>query len=338
MEKTMKSLIILCTALVLLMGCGEQKIQPVFVTEWQEYHDPGYGFTIRYPKDWKQLGTTGQAVFAKSGDVLEKFHDPRSGIEGAQVSVDVYPYAGKSPNDFIAQTMDELKGNNAEIDSGKSTNYGTMLVAGKESRMIPYRIQATTKTSIYGHYLFVPGDTAMYRLNFEGYGNQYPAHLMVFDSMKTSFQIPIVVAKKPDVWNPSPNPFSLKTNYFTMKYPENMEDAKANKGNNEFAMEVRADRYDCSIHVDVFGAKALTVDKVWEQNKARYHAKETGTTTIDGNKTYWVDYSLRKDVNSRAYFVVKNDKVIRITLNWFAPQKEIYFPVFEKSVTTMSLK
>ena len=185
---------------------------------------------------------------------------------------------------------------------------------------------------------FVPGDTAMYRLRLEGYGGQYEAHKTVFDAMLQSFTIPVVVAKKPDVWNPSTNLYALTTNYFTMKYPENMEDVKTNKGNNDYAMEVRADRFDCSIHADVFGAKNLTVDKVWDQNKSRYHAKETGTTTIQGNKAYWVDYSLRKEISSRAYFVVKNDKVIRVTLNWFAPQKDIYFPVFEKAVTTMTLK
>ena len=330
----MKFLLILSGILAFLFfGCGEQKPQPVPVGEMQEYHDPGYGFTIKYPKEWKQLGTTGQAVFAKSGEVLDKFRDPRAGIEGAEVSVDVIPYAGKSAGDIISQTKEDLKANNAEISPDQATS-----IAGKQGTTVAYRIQATTKTSIFGQYIFTPGDTAIYRLNLEGYGAQYDAHKAVFDAMIQSFQIPVVVAKKPDVWNPSSNLYAFTSPYFTMKYPENMENAPANKGNNDFAMEVRADRYDCSIHADVFGAKALTVDKVWDQNKARYHAKATGTTTIDGNKTYWVDYSLRKDINSRAYFVVKNDKVVRITLNWFAPQKDIYFPVFEKTVTTMTLK
>ena len=50
---------------MLLIGCGERKIEPVKVGEMNDYRDPGYGFKIHYPKDWKMLGTTGKAVFAK---------------------------------------------------------------------------------------------------------------------------------------------------------------------------------------------------------------------------------------------------------------------------------
>jgi hypothetical protein len=123
-----------------------------------------------------------------------------------------------------------------------------------------------------------------------------------------------------------------------MKYPDNMEFVTVKKGNNDFAMEMRADRLDCSIHIDVFGAKGLTVDKVWEQNKGRYKSRGTGNATIDGNKAFWVDYSVMANVSSRAYFVVKGDKVVRATLNWFTAQKDIYFPALEGCVTSLKLK
>jgi len=103
-------------------------------------------------------------------------------------------------------------------------------------------------------------------------------------------------------------------------------------------MEMRADRLDCSIHIDIFGAQKLSVDKVWEQNKKRYNAKSTGQTQIDGEQAYWADYSPRKDIGSRVYFVVKNDKVIRITINYFAQQKDVYFPTFENMVKSIKIK
>ena len=43
-------------------------------------------------------------------------------------------------------------------------------------------------------------------------------------------------------------------------------------------------------------------------------------------------------VSSRAYFTVKNDKVVRTTLNWFAPKKGEYFPVLEGMVKSLKLK
>ncbi|MBI1804740.1 MAG: hypothetical protein HY033_00595 [Ignavibacteriae bacterium] len=336
----MKFTLVLSTmlAFIIFFGCSEQKLQPVPVGEMQEYRDPGYGFSIKYPKDWKQLGTTGQAVFAKSQEVLDKFRDPKAGIEGGQVSVDVITYAGKSPNDIITQTMEELKANNAEIDSGKGSNYGSYPVAGKNGKMIPYRIQATTKKSIYGHYVFVAGDTAMYRLNFEGFGDQYGLHVPLFEEMLKSFQIPVVVAKKADVWNPSANLEALTSNYFSAKYPDNLEFMNVAKGDKDYVVKLRADRLDCSIQIDVFGAKGLTVEKVWDQNKGKFKSRGNGEATIGGNKSIWVDYSPVANIMSRTYFVVKNDKVIRATVTWFAVQKDVYFPVFEKIVTTMNLK
>lgn len=327
-------------AVVLLIGCGEQKTPPVPVGEMNDYRDPAYGFKIQYPKEWKMLGTAGSAVFAKSQEVLDKFLDPRSGLPGAQVRVDVVQYGGKAFPDVIAAAKDDMKQLNYQIAAEGTMPEGPTQIGGKEALQFGYLIKATTKTNIYGHEIWVKGDTAVYKLDFEGYGDQYAAHAAVFDAMLKSFELPIIVAKKSDVWQPSPN---LDTypggDFFTMKYPENLSIVQVGKGGNDFAMEMQSpDRRDCSIHIDVFGAKKLTVDKVWEQNKGRYKARGTGSTSVDGEKALWVDYSVMKDVNSRAWFVVKNDKVVRITVNYYAPQKDVYFPVFEKCVASIKLK
>ena len=330
----MKSTIAILSALVLtLIGCGSPKVEIVPVGEMNQYTDPGYGFTVQYPKEWKNYGNTGKAVFAKSQEVLDKFLDPRTGVEGEQIAVEVLPYAGKTAEVLMQGIKDDLKTQNAEVKPDQQTTVG-----GKPAVAIDYRVQATTKTSIYGQVVMVQGDTALYKIDFEGYGGQYDAHVNVNAAVLKSFTPPIVVARKPDVWNPAQNMAEFDTKYFSIKYPENMEFVDVNKGNNEFAMERRADRRDCSIHIDVFGAKNLTVDKVWDQNKGKYRAKNTGTSAIDGAKAYWVDYVPMSNINSRAYFVVKNDKVIRITVNWFAPQKDIYFTVFEKAINSIKLK
>jgi hypothetical protein len=188
--------------------------------------------------------------------------------------------------------------------------------------------------------VYIAGDTALYKVSFMAFGDdQATIHSQIFAAMQGSFEIPVVVKKTDDKWAASPNMETYTSNYFTLQYPENMEFVDAPKGKMDLAWERRADRFDCTIHIDVFGAQKLTVDKVWEQNKGKYKAaKGTGTMTIDGEKAFWVDYSPRTNVNSRAYFVVKNDKVIRTTLNWFAPQKDVYFPVFENSVKSIKLK
>lgn len=331
----MKSILIVGTIFLLAVAGCEKKVEPVLVGQMSEYHDPGYGFKIQYPADWKQLGTTGKAVFARSQEVSSKFLDPTTGEEGGQVTVEVLKLAGKPAADVIAISK-------AELDSLPTITVSPaeqLTLAGKPSVKIPYVIKVTSKTNITGYEIYVEGDTAVYRLEFEGYGDQYGAHAAVFDTMLRSFAPPVVVQKKPDVWAASGNMETYTSNFFTMQIPDNLEVSDVKKGpKDDLAMERRADRLDCSIHVDVFGAQKLPVEKVWDQNKGRYNIKGSGQAKIDGENALWGDYSPRKDIGSRVYFVVKNDKVVRVTINYFAPQKEIYFPVFEKCVSSIKLK
>ena len=66
-----------------------------------EYKDPGFGFTIHYPENWKQLGTIGKALFTESQDMATKFIDPTKGIEGGRVMVEAIAYEGKTPEAII---------------------------------------------------------------------------------------------------------------------------------------------------------------------------------------------------------------------------------------------
>lgn len=327
--------VLLLSLAILFLGCEKKKIEPIPVGEMNDYKDPAYGFKIKYPKEWKQLGTAGKALFCKSQEVANKFLDPQTGEDGAQVVVEVIRYDGKSPDVLIQSMKEELKQTwqNIEIQADQQITVGD-----KQAIKVPYVIPVTSKANITGYEVYVAGDTALYKLDFMGYGEQYTAHEAILEAMLNSFEPPVVIAKGTDTWMPSASLETYNTEYFTLQYPDNLNFVPVSKGKSDFAMEMRADRLDCSIHIDVFGAKGLPIEKVWEQNRERYQAKATGETVIDGQKAYWVDYSLRKDISSRAYFVVKNDKVIRITLNWYAPNKDIYFTAFEKCVYSMKLK
>jgi hypothetical protein len=327
------ALAVLMSLLMLAAGCGKKEVLPVPVGKMNEYKDPGFGFTMQYPENWKQLGTVGKALFTESQDMADKFIDPTKGIEGGRVVIEALAFAGRQPAEMMTDAKAALVEQQAEVGADE-----VVTVGGRQAVKIPYSIQATSKSKIFGYEIYVPGDTAMYKLTIEGYGDQFNAYAGVFDAMVKSFTVPVVVAKSPDTWSPSANSSPLDNKFFTMTYADNMEFVDAKKGDKDYVVELRADRLDCTIHVDVFGAVGLTVDKVWEQNKGRYKARGTGETALDGNKTYWVDYSPVANIGSRAYFTVKNDKVIRTTLNWFAPKRDVYFPVLETMVKSMKIK
>src|SRR5438132_535644 len=104
----MKSIIVsLCSLALLFFGCEQKKMEPVPVGEMSEYHDPGFGFTIKYPKDWKQLGTTGKAVFAQSQEIIDKFQNPSTGLEGAMVTAEVMRYDGKKADELIQSAKED---------------------------------------------------------------------------------------------------------------------------------------------------------------------------------------------------------------------------------------
>jgi hypothetical protein len=333
----MKSLLFTSLLFILVLaGCENKPVVPLPAGEMNEYRDPGFGFKIKYPKDWKQMGSAGNAVFAPSQDVINKFQDPATGLEGGMVTAQVIKYDGK-PADAVTQSAkDELKQTwqNIEIQPD-----APVTISGKNGTNVRYTIPVTSKKKIIGNDVYIAGDTALYKVSFMAFGDdQATIHSQIFAAMQGSFEIPVVVKKTDDKWAASQNMETYTSNYFTMQYPDNLEFVQVSKGDKDLAMEMRADRRDCSIHIDVFGAKGLTVDKVWEQNKGKYRAKGTGNTTIDNEKAFWVDYSPVANINSRAYFVVKNDKVVRTTVNWFAAQKDVYFPVFENSVKSIKLK
>jgi hypothetical protein len=330
---------LLATLLVAFIfgGCSNPPATPLPVGEMNDYRDPGYGFKMKYPKEWKQMGAAGKAVFALSPDVVTKFQDPASGLEGGMAAAEIIKLEGKAADQAVQAAKDELKATWQTVEVSPDA---PMTVSGKQAVSVKYTVPVTAKKKIFGNDVYVMGDTAVYKVSTMAFGeDQATINSAIFDAMLKSFEVPVVVAKSADHYVASPNLETYTSPFFTMQYPDNLEIVQVPKGDKDLAMEMRTpDRRDCSIHIDVFGAKKLTVDKVWEQNKGKYKAKGTGTSTVDGEKAFWVDYTPMASVNSRAYFVVKNDKVIRTTINYFAPQKEIYFTVFENCMKSIKLK
>ena len=99
-------------------------------------------------------------------------------------------------------------------------------------------------------------------------------------------------------------------------------------------------RNDCSIDIDIRPAKKLELAKVVEQNSKFFDPKSKGETNIGGDKAMYLNYAPQKvrNINSRVYFIVKNDRIYRIILNYYTPMKKDFLPAFEKVVASIRLK
>ena len=92
------------------------------------------------------------------------------------------------------------------------------------------------------------------------------------------------------------------------------------------------------MRIDVFGAKGLTVEKVFDQNKGKYKATATGKATISGQPALTLTYAPTATVERRFYFVVKSDKVYRVTMDWYRPQRDQYLAIYDRVIASIKLK
>lgn len=320
-------------AMVVAGGCTrDQKIEPVAVGEMVEYRDPGIGFAIKYPTGWVLDATVGRVRFYSEADVDKKFLDPTGAYPlGVAIRIDV------TKTGDIAGAMAKFKGDleQAGFQLGQQQN---VTISGTEGTRIPYTGNFGGGNILTGHHILVGSDSAMFDLDFAGFGQMYDAHSAVFEAVTASFQLPKPKVKGRDETLPSETFTEYDAKMFSFIYPDNFNFTNAPKGQNELVLELRGYRQDCSVRFDVFAAQGLSVEKVFEQNKGRYKSTGSGKTTIGGESALFISYSPARDVDSRAYFTVKNDKVMRITMNWYKPQSENYIIAYDKLIASIKFK
>jgi len=314
-------------------GCDQQqKIAPVPVGEMDDYRDPGIGFHIGVPKGWITDAQVGRARFYNAPEVDKKFLDPTGAYPlGVVITVDV-TRTGNVPgarDEFLA----ELAGSGMKLGQQENIKVGDV-----EGTKIPYTANFGGGNIVTGHHVLVAGDSAMYDIGFAGFGGHYEAHAAVFDASLNLFKLPTPKVAGRDETLPSETMADYDAKMFTFQYPDNFNFNNVPKGRFEQVVELRGVRLDCTIRFDVFAAQGLTVEKVFDQNKATYKGRTSQKTTVGGEPALFVNYPSRADVDSRAYFVVKNDKILRISMNWFKPQAAEYIPVYERVINSIKFK
>lgn len=317
-----------------MIGCGgEQKLAPVPVGKMEEYRDPVIGFHLMIPEGWIKNAEVARARFYNAPDVDKKFLDP-TGVAPLGVEVAVDAIKTPEPAEKIKEIRNGLKAANFQLGPDEAITLGEL-----SGTKVAFSGSYGKKNIVRGHHIWLTGDSIAYDLTFSGFGGHYEAHAAVIDAITKSFVPGKPGEKAADVTLPSELMAKGDTKFFAYEYPENFNFTNPPKGTFELSQELRGYRQDCSIRFDVFGAKGLTLEKVFDQNKGKYKGqKGTGKTTVGGEQALYVSYSLMPQVESRAYFVVKNDKVYRITTNWFRPQQEAYNAAYGKVLNSIKFK
>lgn len=333
MTMTTHARILLAFGFLLLAGCGGEKhIEPVKVGEMDSYRDPGYGYSLQYPRGWVANTQVGRASFFSLTDVDKKFLDPVGPYpDGVVIMVDIIKAA--VPDQEKKRIIDEMAKNGFVL-----TPEQPVMVNGKAGMKFTYSGQWSKNVKESGEHIFVPIDTLLYDIRFAGFAGLFEAHRAVFNASLGSIQFPKPVVPGRDQTLPTGTMSDYSGKLFAFQYPDNFNFTNAPKGNNEEVVELRGVRQDCSIRIDVFGAKGLTVEKVFDQNKGKFRATATGNATVGGQPARTLTYQVTSNVERRFVFVVKNDKVYRITLDWYRPQRDDYLASYDKVIASIRIK
>jgi hypothetical protein len=334
-SRSAASAVLLCSALFLILsfaGCGGEKgMEPVKPGEMDSYKDPGFGFSIQYPKGWIQNAQVGKAGFYSTQEVDKKFLDPTGPFpDGVMIGVTVI----SSTNADTARKIIEEMGKNGFVVAKAES----VAVGGMRGMKFGYSGLYTKTIKETGEHIYVPLDTVVYDIRCAGFGGYYDAYKAVFDASLASFQFPKKAIPGRDQTLPSETMAEMNGKTFSLQYPDNFSGVTVPKGANEEVLELRGVRLDCSIRVEVFGAKGLTVEKVFDQNKGKFKATATGKSTVAGLTALSLTYAASANVERRFYFIVKNDKVFRVTMDWFRPQREEYLKAYDKTINSLKLK
>jgi hypothetical protein len=339
--RSLNLLFILSVGVVLLLvSCSKKKV--LSVGEFESYQDPAYAFGISFPKDWIKDPEVGKRIrIYSSFDARDRFFDPTgSKPAGVYIEVGIDTTKGQTLDAYAKDVEQDMAG----IWTVKQEEQTTLedLPAIK----IPFTILIDNRNEVVGYRVAAMKNDVITYVEVSGFSGVFDDYKLIIDTSLTTVRFGrLMTAKsKEDISKPAETFETYKGKFFDLEYPSNFEYKLPQKPNTDIVMDLKGYRADCTMKIEVSDAQNLTVDKVVAQNesnlqKAGYRTKKKASVTIDGNKAALIDLTYTKgDVDSRAYYAVKNNKMYFIFLTWYRPQSNVYIPTFEKMVSSLKLK
>ncbi len=334
----MKRYAFLLLGVILLFGCS-QKVEIPQITGWDRFEDPYYEIGFSHPKGWPVSQEGGRFSVYSSQDVMGRFIDfSPEGKDGVRLTVSSQKMeTAQSLDEYMNELKKDLTSSGFEIRSTEPRNMGD-----EPGIQIQYGGAIDNKNSIEAIQVASIRNSDLFSVKYEAFNKLFVPCKAVFDSALVTLQLPkpkVVAPVGEDPSIPSQEFKDFSNKYLKLSYPANFQTSQAQaKAPVEFSMDIKGYRQDSNIHVDVRPSQGLTAEKVVEQNAKNFRETSRGTTVIDGVNTTYINYSPMRDVQSRVYFLVKGDRFYRIIMNYYAPMRSVYLPVFEKAVASIATK
>jgi len=334
-------IILLLLVIIMLPGCSKKAVE---VKEWVQFQDQFFKVSFNFPKDWVVVPEPTKVVVSSSAEAAEKFFD-RDSRKADGVQIVIASERSDSLQDF-AEYVSSFKATK-ESEGYKVTEMEDAKINGLDAKKVSYSGVIDEKTKIKAIYVATLKDSTMYYVQYAAFNDLFGPYKPVFDSVLASLILPqkIVIPKGVDPAIPLAQVEKYSDNYIQLEYPANFGPNELQKKGDmisgvRFAGNKDGMRNDCSIDIDIRPAKNLDLAKVEKQNSKFFSQKSRGETNISGEKAIYLNYTPPKvkNIDSRVYFIVRNDKIYRIILNYYTPLKKDFLPAFEKVVASIRLK
>lgn len=325
---------------VLAGGCTT-KSTPTPIESLELKKDEATKFEIKVPTNWILQTVQGELILSTSKPgVARRFLDFKPGDGGAKIEL-------RAVMLDTTRTLDEIIENSKlEFEDGLDRYELTKSKLGG----VPAKKLTVAFDQEDGEYkaeqYFAVQDSVITIVTFAAFGRTFEDYESEFAEILKSVKCAVRPAapKTPDTLAPTgPEPPSdtlrpYNASDFAIKIPQNFKGGKA-PSSGLSATNFVGSRLDCNIQVDVFDAsKQNKLDRIIEQNAGNYGGGSAKSTKLGGQSAKYFSYNPARNISSRAYFIVKGNKMYRITMNWYKPEQSVYLPIFEKSLKTISFK
>jgi hypothetical protein len=333
-----RTLFLACLCATVWMGCSKNAAKPQiagFAVSSADIQLPGF----KYPQGWVLTSEGGSRyTIYSSQDVVDRFYDYTvKGKDGARL---VVWYDRMDTLKTLDQAVNELK--NTLSQSGFDISEVTAkALKGAPGTAVHYSGFVDAKNKLEAVQVQAVKDSFLVTIKYEAFNQFFAANIAALDTAVATFRFPISKKdlKPEDLQKPSAVFKTYEDATCKMVIPDNFSAAVAQpKAPIVYSLDVKGDRADCTLRVDVLPAQNQTLDKVVEQNGKFFKATSRGEATVAGVKAAFMNYSPQAGVQSRVYFAVKDNKVIRIIFNYYAKMKDDFLPAFEKMAGSIELK
>lgn len=340
MRKTIIVHLLGLATLAVLSGCSSKPQIPA-VTGYELYQNPYFKGTFSYPKGWHVIEEGGKVNIYSSNDpnVVDKFYNPTSktGKDGAQLAVS---YQRLDSVQALAQYIDSFKEARA-AEGFQIRSVDAKTVDSTEAMQIVYSGAYDKETKKYVVHTMTLKDSVLYTIEYNAFNDYFEPYRATIDTLLASMRLPTkqAAAAAADPTLPSETFVAFSNNLISINHPDNFSaNALKPKAPAEASIQFKGYRQDCTVQVDVLPAQGLSVEKVFEQNEKFFKGRGQSESTIDGVKAIYRVYSPVRGIESRVYFLVKNDKIYRVIMNYDQTRRSDFLPTFEKMVASLKIK